>query len=302
MGPPATDMEIRSLEHTDFETLFKGFQNAFSDYEIHFEKEEVRSMLKRRGYNPRLSFAAFDNGGIVSFTMNGTGTFNGIPTAYDTGTGTAKEYRGQGLAAKIFTYSIPYLKEAGIRQYVLEVLQNNHRAISVYRKMNFEITREFDCFRQTTERIGVPGGNSSCIIMPVGTDSIRQRQEWCGFNPSWQNSMHSIERGATDMTCLGAFMSGEMVGFCVFDAHTGDLTQIAVAGEHRRRGIASRLLHEAVAGMKTGFIKVLNIDADYRAMHSFLASHNILPASRQFEMTLQLQSLPGMTDFQASGT
>ena len=38
-------MEIRNLEHTDFETIFHGFKKAFADYEIHFEKEEVRSML-----------------------------------------------------------------------------------------------------------------------------------------------------------------------------------------------------------------------------------------------------------------
>ena len=59
-------MEIRNLEHTDFETIFHGFKKAFADYEIHFEKEEVRSMLKRRGYNPQLSFAAFDNDDLSS--------------------------------------------------------------------------------------------------------------------------------------------------------------------------------------------------------------------------------------------
>ena len=37
-------MEIRNLEHTDFETIFHGFKKAFADYEIHFEKEEVRSV------------------------------------------------------------------------------------------------------------------------------------------------------------------------------------------------------------------------------------------------------------------
>ncbi|MDE5972182.1 MAG: hypothetical protein K2G94_05490 [Muribaculaceae bacterium] len=83
-------MEIMTLEHIDFDTLFQSFEKAFADYEIHFEKDEVRSMLNRRGYNPRLSFAAFVNDEIVAFTLNGTGTFNGIPTAYDTGTGTLK--------------------------------------------------------------------------------------------------------------------------------------------------------------------------------------------------------------------
>ena len=102
-------MEIKNLENTDFDTIFRGFQRAFADYEIHFEMEEVREMLHRRGYSPRLSFAAFDKDEIVAFTLNGTGYFNGLPSAYDTGTGTAKEHRGQGLAGKIFNQSIPYL-------------------------------------------------------------------------------------------------------------------------------------------------------------------------------------------------
>lgn len=54
-------MEIRSLEHIGFDTLFRGFENAFSDYEISFDKEEVRSMLIRRGYESSLSFAAFED-------------------------------------------------------------------------------------------------------------------------------------------------------------------------------------------------------------------------------------------------
>lgn len=102
-------MEIKSLDKTDFETLFKAFSNAFADYDFQISAEELRAMLKRRGFNPDLSFAAFEGENIVSFTLNGIGNYNGIKMAYDTGTGTLKEYRGQGLAAIIFEYSIPYL-------------------------------------------------------------------------------------------------------------------------------------------------------------------------------------------------
>ena len=281
-------MEIRNLEHTDFNTLFKGFERAFADYEIHFEKEEVRSMLQRRGYNPKLSFAAFMNDGIVAFTLNGTGTFNDIPTAYDTGTGTVKEYRGQNLAGTIFTHSIPFLRGAGIRQYLLEVLQNNKKAIAVYRRMNFEVTREFDCFRQSIEQIDHRKANIDCMVESVHSEAIRQTQLACDFNPSWQNSIESIERGITGLTCLGAFLDGKMIGHCVFDMHTGDLSQIAVQNEYRRRGIGSRLLLEAAGKMKIDFIKVLNIDSDTSAMPAFLHSKNIPLASKQFEMVLSL--------------
>jgi len=284
-------MEIRNLEHTDFDTLFHGFENAFADYEIHFKKEEVRSILKRRGYNPLLSFAAFDNGAIVAFTLNGTGTFNGILTAYDTGTGTAKEYRRQGIAKKIFTYSLPFLKDAGIRQYLLEVLQNNRKAISIYRKLGFKVTREFNCFRQSIGNINNQTAikkTVDCKIEQVNTDSIRQVQTYCDFSPSWQNSIDSIERGASDLVCTGAFLAGKMVGHCVFDVHTGDVTQIAVQSEYRREGIATRLLQVAMGHMKTDFIKVLNINSVNQTLPAFLKSKNIPLTSKQFEMILTL--------------
>ena len=281
-------MEIRNLEHTDFDTLFGAFKKAFADYEIHFEKEEVRSMLQRRGYNPKLSFAAFVNGEIVAFTLNGTGTFNGHPTAYDTGTGTVKEYRGQNLAGTIFTHSIPFLREAGIRQYLLEVLQNNEKAIAVYRRMNFEVVRKFDCFRQTIKQINLRKANTDCVVEPVNTEAIRLTQQACDFIPSWQNSIESIERGISELTCLGAFLDGKMVGHCVFDVHSGDLSQIAVGKEFRRKGIGSRLLQEASRQMKTDFIKVLNVDSETSAMPAFLQSRNIPLASKQYEMILTL--------------
>lgn len=282
-------MEYRNLEDIDFDTIFHGFERAFSDYEIHFEKDEVRSMLKRRGYNPLLSFAAFDEGEIVAFTLNGTGMFNGVPTAYDTGTGTVEEYRGQGIAGKIFNYSLPYLKEADIKQYLLEVLQNNRNAIAVYRRMNFEITREFDCYRQTIEDINNSTKPcSDCKIESASIELIIQLQAFCDFNPSWQNSFESIKRGATELTCVCAYIGETPVGFCVFDPATGDLTQIAVKQEYRQQGIASLPLHKANGLMKTDFIKVLNINPDDQAMASFLKSKNIPLASKQYEMLLQL--------------
>lgn len=281
-------MEIKSLEHTDFDALFRGFERAFVDYEIRFEKEELRSMLRRRGYHPQLSFAAFDNGEIVAFTLNGTGTFNGIPTAYDTGTGTVKEYRGQSLAGSIFAHSLPSLKEAGIMQYQLEVLQNNQKAISVYRRMNFEVTRELYCFRQSISLIDTRAGNTGCVIKKVSISAIRQAQSCCDFTPSWQNCMESVERGTDDLTCFGAFLGGAMVAHCVCDVRTGDLAQIAVQREYRRKGIASRLLQEALEHMKTDFVKILNISSCDRTMPAFLKSKNIPLASKQFEMILPL--------------
>ena len=287
-------MEIRSLENIGFDTLFDAFSKAFADYEIHFDKSEVRSMLTRRGYVPELSFGAFDNGNIVSFTLNGIGLFNDIPTAYDTGTGTVKEYRGCGIAGEIFKYSLPYLKEAGIRQYLLEVLQNNHKAIAVYRKMQFDTTREFDCFRQSISEIVNFHDVKSSIplrIEPIDINVIRDTQSFCDFYPSWQNSIESIERGVSGLTCIGAFDLEELVGFSVFDSNSGDLAQIAVKQSCRRQGVASRLLSEVIKQMSTDFTKIINVPSDTLSLPSFLKSKNIPLMNRQFEMSNDLTQL-----------
>lgn len=281
-------MKIENLKGVDFNTIYNAFDKAFSDYEIGFKKDEVRSMLTRRGFNPDLSFAAFQGNSIIAFTLNGTGVFNDMPTAYDTGTGTLKEYRGQGIAQEIFRYSIPYLKEAGIKQYLLEVLQNNTKAISIYRRMGFETTRELDCFRQIIKHINIRKMNTDCAIEPIGTDIIRQAQLDFDFIPSWQNNIESIERGISELTCIGAFLEGKLVGHCVFDIHTGDLTQIVVRSEYRRKGIASRLLQEVIGRMHTEFIKVLNISSGNSTMSAFLKGIDIPLSSKQFEMVLPL--------------
>ena len=53
-------MEIKSLENTCFGTLFEAFGQAFADYEVQLDETQLRRMLRRRGFDPRLSFAAFD--------------------------------------------------------------------------------------------------------------------------------------------------------------------------------------------------------------------------------------------------
>ncbi len=287
----STNMEIRNLAYTDFDTLFRGFENAFCDYAIHFSKEEVQSMLTRRGYAPELSFAAFDKDEIVAFTLNGIGDFRGVATAYDTGTGTVKEYRGRGLAGEIFNKSLPALKKAGIKQYLLEVLKDNHKAINIYRKMNFETTREFDCFRQDITLIknqNSTGADIPVCVRTVDSSTVLGAMSFRDFEPSWQNSSESIKRGYAGLTGLGAFTNDTFVGYCVLDPQSGDIAQIAVSKEYRRMTIGSQLLSQAVTLMKTDFVKVLNVPADYLPLHHFLSHHNIDLSSIQFEMILPL--------------
>lgn len=277
-------IEIKPLGKTGFDTLFEAFDQAFAEYEVRLDKRQFQVMLKRRGFNPSLSFAAFDGHRIVAFTFNGTGNFSGILTAYDTGTGTLKDYRGQGLATEIFEHSLPYLRKAGIDQYLLEVLQHNTKAVSVYRRIDFETTREFNYFRQENQKIRTEIKDIPYAVNPIDIGCLESISSFWDFEPSWQNNLESIRRSPESFISLGAFDDKKLVGYCMFEPASGDIAQIGVDKPYRRKKIASLLLHKVLERNECSSVKVINTDIECESITGFLQAQNIVLSGKQFEM------------------
>ncbi len=283
-------MEIKSLHHVPFDQIYEAFSQAFVDYEMKLSKHQLQSMLNRRGFVPELSVAAFDKSSIVAFTFNGIGNFNKRPTAYDTGTGTIKAFRGQGLATQLFKHAIPILQAAGIEQYLLEVLQHNSPAVSVYQKLGFEISREFNYFIQERKQVNLkrPASDASYRIQPISLTTCRQLSKFGDFSPSWQNTFDAIERKPDDFKIFAAQLNQEVVGYCILEVRSGDLPQLAVAKSHRRKGVGSLLFQEAFNWNKNDSIKIINAEVSCDSLNRFLESKNMLVTGKQFEMIRQL--------------
>lgn len=277
---------IDSLEHCSMDCVLSAFEKAFSDYDTKFSRAEVSAMLKRRGFCNKLSFAAFtQQDEIAAFTLNGVGMMGGCLTAYDTGTATLPEYRGMGLAPRIFEYSLPFLKNAGIKRYVLEVLQHNDKAISVYKGLGFNVTREFYYFRADKEEVLKHVNNNHSVTIDIcDTDMISRLSDIGDFKPSWQNSVESIVRAGNDVTCLCAFIDDNPVGYCVFDKYSGDITQIAVQEKFRRNGIGTALMCQAAQSMTSPIVKVINTEIPCQTLEGFLMHCGISIAGKQYEM------------------
>jgi len=281
---------FKSLNKTSFDDIYLAFKEAFKDYEMQLNKDELQLMLKRRGFVPDLSFGAFEKDRLVAFTFNGIGTYQGLKTAYDTGTGTLEEYRGQGLATRVFEYSMPYLKKAGIQQYLLEVLQHNPKAISVYEKLGFKISREFNYFVQEQEKADLKTKplDPSYQIQPVVIDNDLSIAAFWDFTPSWQNDFDAIKRKGGDFKMMGAFHKNRLIGYCILETQSGDLTQIAVDMPYRRLGIGSHMLREIVKYNQHPSIKVINTDITCTSIVDFLESRSIPLSGKQFEMVLRI--------------
>lgn len=284
-------IEIKSLEKTDFDIIYEGFSSAFIDYEFQPGYDGLWAMLKRRGFDLKLSFAAFDGEKIVSFVLNGIGHDAGRRTAYDTGTGTVKEYRGRGLAGAIFEHSIPFLKKAGITQYLLEVLQHNDKAVSLYKKQGFEVRREFNYFFQKKSDVNCEVKPSAFSIKKIEIgidDEIQPVASFWDFKPSWQNSFASVERAGGGFICLGAFDKDKLIGYCIFEPSAGDITQLAVCKEYRRKGVGTLMLNEMLKLNKSDRIGTVNTEQSCDSITQFLKSKNIGLSGKQYEMIKRL--------------
>lgn len=284
-------MKIDSLQSINQEKLYEAFDKAFADYGHSWNKQEFFKMLKRRGFNAIASFGAFDNDELVSFTFNGIGRFKGIRTAYDTETGTLKDYQGKGLASQIFNYAIPHLKETGIEYYLLEVLQDNKAALNVYLKLGFEVTREFYFYKTDRSQIknDIKIIDSSYTTCKIALNQLGDISDFWDFEPSWQNSTESIQRDTANFTYWTVFHHEAIIGYAAFDASSGDIAQLAVSKVHRRKGIGSLLLQKLIDSNQLNTLKVLNVEIGCHPMNAFLKSKGFEPLGKQFEMMKKLE-------------
>lgn len=281
-------IKFKTLEGIDIETLHKAFLNAFKDYQVNMEipLSKFNDLLISRGYNSEISMGAFENGDLIGFVFNGLRKWNEKPTAYDTGTGVISEYRKQGITSNLMLNIKDLLKSKGIHQYLLEVIKTNTNALELYKKQGFEIVREFECYR--IEKNNFEASEDYIIFQKqIYHDDYNQFSELWDFNPSWQNSIDSIGAKKDKLYCINVKLNDEVVGYGIIDKITGDIPQLAVHRNYRRRGIAKSIINDLIINTDSNKISVLNVDKNSTMAH-FLHNLSFEHFIDQYEMMLTL--------------
>lgn len=284
-------IEIRSLEKNPLSIVHDCFLDAFSNYEVPFQLSlaQLDYMFSRRGVDWQLSFGAFEEDRLVGFVMNGVGEWNGLATAYDTGTGVRASHQGKGVGKEMFAVALPALKANGICQYLLEVIQSNSSAVALYKKMNFETSREFVCYAATQSDLSFPDNRVQHFeIREIPPMDISRAGSFWDYSPSWQNSPDSVKRKLDGFSYVGAFTKNELIGYGIIDPKSGDIPQIAVAREHRRQGVGTSILEKLLQLCQSDTLKYVNVDRQDQGTRQLLLARGCRETVRQFEMILPL--------------
>lgn len=272
----------RLLSDEDFVSLYDCFLTAFSDYEVdmRMSRAQFQQRLMRDGVRLEMSAGAFDGKRMIGSCINGAGEWQGKQTAYDAGTGVIPGYRGRGVAKELFAFLEVRLKEAGVSQYLLEVLTSNVPAATLYRKLGFVETRRLAVFRVGPQRR--PGSAARAVEIKTieSTDWTLFRSFWEAW-PSWQNSSEAVDRVVNERSMVGAYVDGECVGYGVVFAPSANLMQLAVSPEHRRKGAGSAIL-AALEGPQD--LKINNIDENLAGTLAFYEANGYQQVLNQYEM------------------
>jgi len=277
----------KTLDNTSIEIIHKAFIDAFSDYQVKMEMPiwKFEQMLLRRGYVPEMSIGAFINETLIGFVLNGCRILNGKLTIYDIGTGVVRKYRRQGVIIKILSDIKDLIKEKNVKEYVLEVIKSNESAVNLYKKQNFEIQRELECFQINKNQYNFINNHK---VEQVNKIDLNQLAQFWDFNPSWQNSIDSVNAISDSFLYSTVRFDDTIVGYGIIDKKTGDIPQIAVDRNFRCNGIARSLITNLIKNTESPNISVLNIDGQMKSMQNFFLKLGFKNSVTQYEMILCL--------------
>ena len=290
-GNETPAFECRFLDESHFDLLLEKFLKAFSDYahQFEFDSSRFRNHIKLNAIDLDRSVGCFAGDEMIGFSLNGFGEWEGKRTVYDAGTGIVPEMRRLGASEKMFEMMVPFFRDAGFEQFLLEVITANTPAVNLYKKLGFAITRELLLLEAPGRLLPDPEINREVEVRRISADEFAAMTAGWDGKPSWQNSNEAIKRSEPLKTILGAFSDRELAGYIVFSNGLGRVAQFFVPQSFRQKGIGSRLLSEMEATTIDGArMQVLNIDKALTGSVRFFEKRGFVQVLAQYEMSMPL--------------
>lgn len=265
---------FRPFVPADQPLLYQAFRAVYPEYTL--SAKQFARRLQRIGYQPALSGGLWADDRLTCFIIHGTDELNGLPTAYNGGTGTLPGWRKQGMARRLYQHLLPLLEERGIRQIALEVATTNRAARQLYDQLGFAPRRLLltwaDAYDQSRFREPRPG----LLLRPSASPT-----RWPMTQPGWYNRLPAI-MATSDVSHWVAEQAQQPIGQIDFEPDTGRIVGLSVDPAFRRQGVGSALVFKA-RRMTQRRLSVINCE-QHPIWDGFWASLGFAQTTQQWEM------------------
>lgn len=268
----------KSLKEIPYSEIAKCFQAAFSDYAISMQLNDaqLQQRLEMSGIQKDLSFGAFADGEMVGFIFNACSVYNGEHVAFDIGTGIVPEHRGNKVFAALYAFNERELQKRGINKYCLEVLQQNEKAIAIYKKQGFQAARAFSVLKSTKSAPKADVLPVRCL--PFAEFCPESVQSCIGPLPSFEHSTEILRLNPELYEVAVPEGQNPPSAFCIFDKRGGHIVQLGCTDMSALKSIVTQLLSRFET------ITAKNIDLRSTEVLELLQALGFTELVKQFEM------------------
>ena len=276
--------EFHSLENRSFEEISACFNQAFSDYPIplHLTADALKMVLEKSRTDRKASCGAFFQGELIGFIFHSSGFYRGCSAAFDVGTGIVPSHRGKGVFSRLLEYSLQNLRQSGIEKYFLEVLQENERAVSVYMKKGFRITRSFSVLK-APDPSPFPHAEAKDLKNADLPEFEQKNIRGCLIpEPSFEHSPDILHAHPELYRVLFAEREDRVSAFCIFTADSGDIVSMGWSGPDDFQAAVTQLV------VRFPGLTIKNVDMRAAETLSLLRKLGFTEAARQYEMERSL--------------
>lgn len=248
------------LVGADIADIHAAFIDAFSEYEVPMDLPlpRLQAMLTTRDYRPELSTACMVDGRIVGFVLVGGRVIDGELQAYDCATGVIRAFQQQKIGSQLLPLALERVRVAGAKRFVLEVLEHNTAAQTLYAKHGFGISRTLRCYKKTLDASVL---TEQALHQPHLLDALDE-VAYNGFVPTWQNQLASYRNDADAFYVVGMMQGNTVVGYGVIHRASGSILQMGVHPAHRDDAVCDALVAQLAQAVGTHQVRIVNIEAD----------------------------------------
>jgi len=277
-------MEFCDLVGVELIDIHTAFVDAFSEYEVPMEMplDRLQTMLTTRDYRPDLSTACMVDGRIVGFVLVGGRLIDGHVHTYDCATGVIRAFQKQKIGSQLLPLALDRVRVAGAKRFVLEVLEHNTAAQSLYTKHGFAITRSLRCYQMTLDNL--THSDAEVPHQPVAL-AVVDEVAYNSFVPTWQNSLASYRHAPDAYHVVALNHTDAVVAYGIIHRESGSILQMGVHPAYREAGLFVPLVEQLAQAVGTRQLRMVNIEADSWLDRQFVA-HGWQNFVNQYEMAL----------------
>ena len=261
--------------------MLNCFNLAFSDYAlpIQLTEDQLQALFISSGVDKQLSYGAFLDGKMVGFILNSCNIYNDQKVVFDVGTGVIPDHRGMKIFTKLFAFAEQDLRKHDVEKYYLEVLQQNDKAVSAYKKQGFTIVRQFCVLKASA--CAHQKNDIKFEYDDMEKFDFKKTCHCCRVKPSYEHSTNILKLNPA-LYAVAYRKKSEITAFCIFSKENGRILQFGYNDISELKIIIQQLM------ARFNNITAKNIDKSYSEVLEMLYSIGFIEVAEQFEMAKNL--------------